>query len=56
MSAVDVAQLRAKVREMYKSVAEQPDGTFHFEMGRALAARLGYPASQLDRVPAQSIE
>jgi SAM-dependent methyltransferase len=41
---------------MYKSVAEQPQGTFHFEMGRELAQRLGYPAAQLDRLPVQAIE
>src|SRR6266852_383040 len=34
MSVVDAQQLRAKVKEMYKAVAEQPHGTFHFEMGR----------------------
>jgi len=56
MSVVDARQLRAKVKEMYKSVAEQPRGTFHFQMGRELAQRLGYPAAQLDRVPAQAIE
>jgi arsenite methyltransferase len=56
MSVVDAQQLRAKVKEMYKSVAEQPHGTFHFEMGRELALRLGYPAAQLDRVPSEAIE
>jgi len=56
MPAVDVSELRAKVKQMYKSVAEEPEGTFHFEMGRALAQRLGYPAGQLDRVPARAIE
>lgn len=49
MPAVDTEQLRAKVKEMYKSVAEQPHGTFHFEMGRKLALRLGYPAAELGR-------
>jgi len=56
MSAVDVIELRAKVQQMYKAVAQDPGGTFHFEMGRALAQRLGYPAGQLDRVPPASIE
>jgi arsenite methyltransferase len=56
MSVVDAKQLRAKVKEMYKSVAEQPHGTFHFEMGRELALRLGYPAAQLDRLPPEAIE
>jgi SAM-dependent methyltransferase len=53
---VDVDQLRSKVKEMYKSVAEEPYGTFHFEMGRALALRLGYAADQLDRVPPEAID
>jgi arsenite methyltransferase len=56
LSGVDARRLRAKVKEMYKSVAEQPQGTFHFEMGRELAQRLGYPAAQLDRLPVQAIE
>jgi SAM-dependent methyltransferase len=56
MAAVDVDQLRSKVKEMYKAVAEEPDGTFHFEMGRGLALRLGYPAAQLDRIPPEAIE
>jgi SAM-dependent methyltransferase len=37
-------------------VAEEPHGTFHFEMGRALAERLGYPVSDLDGVPPEAIE
>lgn len=56
MSSVDVDELRSKVKEMYKSVAEQPRGTFHFEMGRELALRLGYPADQLSRVPPEALE
>ena len=27
-----------------RDVAEKPHGVYHFEMGRALAERLGYPA------------
>jgi SAM-dependent methyltransferase len=53
---VNVDELRDKVKVMYRAVAEAPDGTFHFEMGRALAERLGYPPDQLDRVPAEAIE
>jgi arsenite methyltransferase len=56
MPVVDAEQLRAKVKDMYKAVAEQPHGTFHFEMGRELALRLGYPAAQLDLVPSEAIE
>jgi SAM-dependent methyltransferase len=56
MAAVDVHQLRTKVKEMYKAVAQEPDGTFHFEMGRELALRLGYPGDELDRIPPEAIE
>ena len=56
MNTVDVNELRAKVQDMYRAVAEEPDGTFHFEMGRGLALRLGYPEDQLDRIPAEAIE
>ncbi|MDX8527259.1 methyltransferase domain-containing protein [Mesorhizobium sp. MSK_1335] len=41
---------------MYRSVAENPRGEFHFEMGRALAERIGYPPADLDRIPAEAIE
>jgi SAM-dependent methyltransferase len=56
MTRIDTDELRAKVKAMYKAVAETPDGEFHFEMGRALAERLGYPAADLDRVPQEAIE
>jgi len=56
MARIDVGELRDKVKVMYKAVAEQPDGTFHFEMGRALAVRLGYPAADLDGAPPEAIE
>ena len=53
---VDVDELRDKVKVMYRAVADAPDGTFHFEMGRQLAERLGYPPGELDEVPAEAIE
>jgi len=53
---VDVGELRDKVKGMYRDVADTPQGTFHFEMGRPLAERLGYPSGELDRVPPQAIE
>jgi arsenite methyltransferase len=56
MPVVDAEHLRARVKEMYRAVAEQPHGTFHFEMGRELAQRLGYPAAQLGSVPSEAIE
>jgi arsenite methyltransferase len=56
MARVDVSELRDKVKAMYKAVAEEPHGRFHFEMGRDLARRLGYPAGELDRLPPEAIE
>lgn len=56
MARVDVNELRDKVKVMYRAVAEAPTGEFHFEMGRALAERLGYPADELDAVPPEAIE
>src|SRR5687767_6095228 len=53
---VDVDDLRARVQEMYRRVAQEPQAEFHFEMGRALAEGLGYPAGDLDRIPTESIE
>lgn len=56
-SALDITDLRGKVQRMYEEVATDPhDGHFHFEMGRALAERLGYPPEELDRIPAEAIE
>lgn len=56
MAQVDVSELRDKVKTMYKAVAEEPHGPFHFEMGRDLALRLGYPASDLDSLPPEAVE
>jgi arsenite methyltransferase len=52
----DPKELESKVKAMYRSVAEDPHGDFHFEMGRAMAERLGYAAADRDRVPAEAIE
>jgi arsenite methyltransferase len=42
---------------MYQAVARQPhEGHFHFEMGRGLMERLGYPHVDLDAVPAAALE
>ena len=52
---LDTADLEARVKSMYELVALEPDQAFHFETGRGLAERLGYPAAELDTVPAESI-
>jgi ubiquinone/menaquinone biosynthesis C-methylase UbiE len=56
LTAIDKDELEKKVKEMYREVAINPKGEFHFEMGRALAERLGYSPEDLDRIPAESIE
>ena len=56
IAAFDPKELESKVKAMYRSVAENPDGEFHFEMGRAMAERLGYAPADLDRIPAEAIE
>ena len=55
-SKVDPRERESKVKEMYRDVATNPRGEFHFEMGRAMAERLGYSPVDLDRVPAEAIE
>ena len=53
---VDTKELESKVKEMYRQVAENPHGEFHFEMGRTMAERLGYSPADLDRIPREAIE
>ena len=55
-ASVDRAALETKVKEMYREVAENPHGNFHFEMGRAMAERLGYAPTDLDFVPGSAID
>ena len=53
---VDVAELEARVKDMYRQVAEEPGGDYHFEIGRGLAEHLGYPTEVLDQIPGGAIE
>jgi arsenite methyltransferase len=54
--AVDTNELTEKVQRMYRAVATEPGREYHFELGRSLAERLGYPAQILGRIPAGAIE
>src|SRR5262249_31442713 len=54
--AFDARELESKVKAMYRDVAEKPHGTYHFEIGRALAEQLGYPVADLDQVPHEAVE
>jgi arsenite methyltransferase len=55
-AALDTQELEAKVKDMYRHVAEEPHGDYHFELGRSLAERLGYPGAALDQIPGGAIE
>ena len=54
-SLVDADELEAKVKEMYGQVAREDEAELHFEVGRALAERLGYPPDLLDAIPAEAL-
>ena len=53
---LDEGELEQKIRRVYRDVAEIPEEEFHFEMGRGLTERLGYPASDLDRIPEAAVD
>lgn len=55
-ASLDTQDLEARVKGMYREVAEEPEKEFHFETGRGLAERLGYDVSSLDKIPAGAIE
>ncbi len=52
---IDVERLQADVTAMYRDVARGDDSGLHFEIGRRLAERLGYPARLLDAIPAEAL-
>jgi arsenite methyltransferase len=53
---LDVADLQQRVQDVYRQVAREPHRSYHFEMGRALAERLGYPTELLDLIPAEALD
>jgi SAM-dependent methyltransferase len=53
---LDRSELKQRVQRMYEEVALEPEREFHFETGRPLAERLGYPRGELDRIPAAAID
>jgi arsenite methyltransferase len=53
---LDTQDLERRVKEMYREVADEPHNEFHFEIGRALARRLGYSSADLDAIPSEAIE
>ncbi len=55
-SKVDRTALRDQVREKYADVASTPEAGFHFHTGRPLAAMLGYAPSDVDWLPAATVD
>lgn len=55
-TAIDTQELDSKVQQMYTEVAQHPEDEFHFETGRQLAERLGYPKDLLDAVPQDALD
>jgi arsenite methyltransferase len=53
---LDTSELEERVKRMYEEVALDPEHEFHFETGRPLTERLGYPPADLDRIPAAAIQ
>jgi len=53
---LDTAELEQRVKRMYEEVALEPEREFHFETGRPLCERLGYPPADLDQIPAAAID
>jgi arsenite methyltransferase len=55
VEGLDVARLRAAIREEYALVATEPERGFHFHTGRPLARLLGYEDAWLEGLPEPSI-
>jgi arsenite methyltransferase len=53
---VDVGVLRDEIRKTYTDVSTHQDAEFIFPTGRAWAEELGYPQSELSRIPDGSVE
>lgn len=56
MQRANTSEVRQNVQDVYRQVADEPGGEFHFERGRGLAEKLGYPAGVLDQIPTESVE
>ena len=52
----DAETLRRGVRERYRDVALNPDGSLGSYTGRPLAAKLGYPSAIVDALPDRAVE
>ena len=53
---VDRGRLRKGISDKYTEVAQEPEKGFHFHTGRPLAAMLGYPTTEVDRLPQATVD
>jgi arsenite methyltransferase len=56
VAAVDRDELRRRVSEKYRDVAERPELGFHFHTGAPLATLLGYPPQTIEMLPKGTVE
>lgn len=55
-TTLDTQDLEQRVKQIYHDVALHPERDFHFELGREVAERLGYPPAELDAIPAGAVD
>lgn len=55
-ATVNTEELETKVKDMYRHVAQQPQGRFHFELGAPVALRAGYDPDRLAQVLPAAVE
>ena len=55
-TTVNTEELDAKVKTMYRHVAEAPHEQYHFELGARVALRVGYDEDMLAEVPEGAVE
>jgi arsenite methyltransferase len=55
-ATLDLVDLETKVKAMYRQVAQEPRGAFHFELGERVAIQVGYDADRLAAVPSGAVE
>jgi SAM-dependent methyltransferase len=55
-AGVDRQSLRSMIQDKYTKVAEHPEHGFHFHTGRPLAAMLGYETTDVDSLPAATVD
>ncbi len=53
---VDAQELREDVKQKYREVALNPQGSFHFHTGRPLAERLGYDTAIVEKLTDAAVE